>query len=294
MFVRLLACLALFGLAAGAAAQPSSVLPLERPWLGLPQTNVVLNGHVAARMIVDTAASATVIGDDTIARLGLEGRGRPATVSGATGSNAAQYYRLRSLQLGPHLYRRIGAYGLPALAAPVEADGLLGADILRQHVVEFDMPGRRLIFHDPRTDVPALDGRIWDAIATGRRSDGFMLVEVSIGALTMPALIDTGAVQNFINREAARQLGLRFVPESDSIAPITGVSGHVQEINQLEISRFSIGEVEFGASRVGVADLAIFDALELDGPAMLLSAEVLADRRFVIDYPRSRLLIERR
>jgi hypothetical protein len=50
----------------------------------------------------------------------------------------------------------------------------------------------------------------------------------------------------------------------------------------------------FGNSRVGITDLAVFDTLEIGrGPAMLLSADVLADRRFIIDYPRNRLLIAR-
>ena len=57
---------------------------------------------------------------------------------------------------------------------------------------------------------------------------------------------------------------------------------------------FAIGEAGFGPSRLGVVDLAIFDTLGLDhGPAMILSAESLGEHRFVIDYPRSRLLIER-
>ncbi|NNC73589.1 MAG: hypothetical protein HKN78_12040 [Sphingomonadaceae bacterium] len=295
MLSRITLFLALLCAAIAAPAQRSSVLPLERPWLGLPQTGVILNGHVAARMIIDTAASETMLSDATVARLGLESRGRPATVNGATGSNSVEYYRLRSLQVGEHLYRRIGAYGFPQLAAPVEADGLLGADILRRHVVEFDMPRGSLILHNPRTDIRALGDIDWHVIPTSRRADGLMLVRARIGNVTMPALIDTGAVQSFINREAARRLGLRFVPESASIAPITGVSGHVQEMNQMEISRFSIGDVEFGASRMGVGDLSIFDALEIgDGPAMMLSADVLGDRRFVIDYPRGRLLIEQR
>ncbi len=294
MFLRLF--LALTGLyAAIAAPAQAAVLPLETPWLGLPQTEVVLNDRVTAQMIVDTAASGTMLSEDVVERLGLSRAGRSATIAGATGANRADYYRLRSLRLGPYLYRRLGAYGFPQLAAPVESDGLLGADILRRHVVEFDMPGRRLVLHGPRADIGGSNRAAWHMIPTSRRADGLMLVQARIGHVTMPALIDTGAVQSFINREAARRLGLRFVPESASIAPITGVSGHVQNMNQMEISRFSVGDVEFGASRMGVADLAIFDALEVgDGPAMMLSADVLSDRRFVLDYPRGRLLIERR
>lgn len=56
----------------------------------------------------------------------------------------------------------------------------------------------------------------------------------------------------------------------------------VMVMNQLEISHFRI------------TDLAKFDTIKIgDGPAMLLSAEALAKRRFIIDYPRNRLLVER-
>ena len=43
---------------------------------------------------------------------------------------------------------------------------------------------------------------------------------------------------------------------------------------------------------MGIADLAIFDTLEIsDGPAMLLSADAFAGRRFIVDYPRNRILV---
>ena len=110
----------------------------------------------------------------------------------------------------------------------------------------------------------------------------------------MRVRLDTGAVQNIVNHEAARQIGLHLFPDSASREPITGASGHVQDMNQLEISHFRIGNLAFGNSRVGITDLTVFDTLDIgDEPAMLLSAKAFADRRFVIDYPRNRLLIER-
>ena len=293
---RLLGFLLLLGLSAclGAQAPPpsSASLPVSRPWLGLPQVPVTVNGGYRANFIVDSAASGTVLTPRMIGRLGLEGRGERATVSGSTGNASSRFYRLSTLRVGPYLYRRVGAYGLPPDAAPVEADGLLGADTLRRHVVEFDMPRGRMTLHSRMTDLARQRG--WSIIPAGEQPNGFLIVQVRIGGLTMPAIVDTGAVQNFMNHEAARRLGLRFVPGSDSISPITGATGHIQEYNQLEVSRFSIGDIEFGASRMGVADLALFDAMELSGgPAMLLSAESLGNRRFVLDYPRDRLLIER-
>lgn len=293
MIARIL--LLIFGLAMASAspAQRVTSLPLSAPWLGLPQVPVTLNGHVEAHFIVDTAASETVLMDAMIVRLGLAGRGEPAELSGATGSTAIEIYELASIRLGTREYRRLNAISLPRLAAPVESDGLIGADILRRHVVEFDLPGQKLRLFDPRTDF-GLANDNWAIIPFHERVDGLLIISVSIGRVTIPALLDTGASQNIVNHEAAQRLGLHLFPDSDSREPITGASGHVQNMNQIEISRFRIGNLAFGSSRVGITDLTVFDTLGIgDGPAMLLSAEAFADRRFIIDYPRNRLLIER-
>lgn len=274
---------------AGATAPPrvANSVPIERAWLGLIQAPVTLNGAVEARFIVDTAATETVMSDATIARLGLAGSGEPARVHGATGSNDLNYYRLGSLRIGDAVFRDIGAYDLPPLYAEIGADGLIGADILRRHVVEFDLPAGAMRLH-PRG--ARLAGE-WTTAPLLQRRDGFLLTEVRVGSLTMPALVDTGAVHNFINRAAARRLGIALDP--DAFEQIAGASGHVQTMARTELAGFAIGEAAFGPSRLGVVDLAIFETLGLDrGPAMILSAESLGKRRFVIDYPRSRLLIE--
>ncbi len=294
MIFRILLALLLAVFAAAAPAQRVTSIAIEAPWLGLPQVPVTLNDRVSARFIVDTAASETVMTDALIARLGIDRYGQPAHVDGATGRSPLMYYRLARLRLGDRTFRDLGAYNFPSLAAPVGADGLLGADVLRRHVVEFDMPNAQLRLHDRRANLLAGNAHSWDIIPAYQRRDGFLIVDVTIGGLTIPALVDTGAVQNLVNTAAARLLGLRLVPESDSRESITGASGHVQTMNQLDLSGFAIGTTQFGAARLGVVDLAIFETLGMgDRPAMLLSAEALSSKRFVLDYPRSRLLIER-
>lgn len=289
MFARFLA---LFALLAAAPLPAAIVLPVERPWLGLPQVEATLNGRVTGRFIVDTAASETVLTDPMIARLGLR-RGEPAEVTGTTGRAPLERFRLAELALGRRVYSDLGAYSFPRLSAPLGADGLIGADILRRQPVEFDLPNGRLILHDRDPDIVRPAGG-WLEIPAIPQRNGFMLVEVRIGRLTMPALIDTGATQNFVNLPAARALNLRVLPDSQSRTAVTGASGHVQVMNQFELSGFEIGRMRFGASRLGVVDLELFDSLGLgQRPAMILSLEALADRRFVLDYPRSRVLIAR-
>lgn len=291
----LIALAALIGLASAGHAQRVTELPIARPWLGLPQIPVTLNDGVTAHFIVDSAASQTMLSQATIERLRLRPSGLPAELRGATGNTPLDYYRLASLGLGNRRYRELGAFNLPRLASDVRADGLLGADVLRRNVAEFDMPAGRLRLHPRRTDFLRGDppGR-WVNIPAWQRRDGFLIVEARIGGLTLPALIDTGAVQNYVNTAAARALDLEQLPESASETGVFGASGQVQVMNQLDLSGFAVGGAQFGPSRLGVADLALFESLGMAGsPAMILGIEALADRRFVLDYPRSRLLIAR-
>lgn len=289
MLARLLAlCLLLGPIPVGAAV----VLPLERPWLGLPQVEATLNGRITGSFIVDTAASETVLTDRLIAALGLR-RGEPAELTGTTGRAALERYRLAEIALGHRVYSDLGAYGFPRLSAPLGADGLIGADILRRQPVEFDLANDRMILHDRDPDLVRPAGG-WLEIPVARQRNGFLIAEVRIGRLSLPALIDTGATQNFVNLPAARRLDLRILPDSESRTAVTGASGHVQVMNQFDLSGFEMGGMRFGASRLGVVDLELFDSLGLGNrPAMILSLDALADRRFVLDYPRSRILIER-
>ncbi|WP_299321586.1 aspartyl protease family protein [Parasphingopyxis sp.] len=283
----------LLALGTATHAQRGASLALEAPWHGLPQIPVTLNDAVEGRFIVDTAASKTMLSRETVRRLGLAGRGAPARLSGSTGRTATHYHRLASLRLGTRDYRQLTAFEFPRSADIGPVDGLVGADILRDHVLEFDNRHGRFRLLDPRLD-PAHGEDRWAIIPFHERDDGLLILEVTIGRARMPALFDTGAAQNIVNPAAARAIGLRLFPDSASRSAIGGASGHVQEMHQIDISRLSIGDLAFGWTRIGVTDLAIFDALGIgDGPAMLLSAAMLSDRRFIVDYPRDRLLVER-
>lgn len=280
-------------LASTTQAEHAPGLPLDRSWHGLPQIAVTLNGGFDANFIVDTAATKTMLTDAIIGRLGLWGRGVEARVSGSTGSAATRRFSLASLRLGAREFRQVDAFRLPNAVGTNQIGGLIGADILRSHVVEFDFSANRLRLLGTDAEF-GQDGGRWIAIPFRERMDGLLIVSVTIGPVHLPALLDTGASQTIMNHAAARAIGLHLFPDSASREPIGGASGHVQNMHQIQISQFSLGDFAIGWSRIGVADLAIFEAVSIgDRPAMLLSAAAFSDRRFIIDYPRDRLLIQR-
>jgi hypothetical protein len=146
------------GLATTAPAQRFTSLAVERPWLGLPQVQVVLNGRVAGRFIVDSGASRTTVTSRMVSALGLTGQGDLARVNGTTGSTSTRLFRLDSLTLDRQVYRGLRAYAIPPSSQPMEFDGIVGADILRHHVAEFDLQRGLLSLHSPYADFPRAKG----------------------------------------------------------------------------------------------------------------------------------------
>lgn len=293
ILARLFVLILLLSAYGPAQAQRVTSLALDTGWHGLPQVSVTLNGSVDAHFVIDTAASKTIVSGATMGRLGLSDPGEPARLSGSTGQGSVHRFTLASLRIGAREYRGLRAFTLPHLTRSAPIDGLIGADILRDYVVEFDLPrGRARLFG--QHDEIVRDERDWILVPFSERADGLLILAVSIGPLRVPALFDTGATQSIMNHATARELGLHLFPDSASREAIGGASGHVQQMHQINISRFSLGEFTVERSSMGVADLAIFDTLEIgDRPAVLLSAAALSGRRFIIDYPRDRLLIAR-
>lgn len=272
-------------------SQRVTSLALAAPWHGLPQISVTLNGQVDGRFIVDTAASRTMLAQHTVGRLGLSGQGSPARMRGSTGSAPIEFFNLASLRIGGREYQQLGAYSLPRFSGSAHNDGLIGADILRHHVVDFDLPGNRLRLFQAESDF-LRDGDGWIAIPFHERADGLLIVPVTIGAIEMPALFDTGAAHSIMNPIAARETGLSSARQTAAPSAIAGASGHAIAMYRVAMDRFSVGDFTVEHSAMGVADLAIFETLELNrGPAMLLSADAFAGRRFIVDYPRNRLLV---
>ena len=287
----LLAIVILMSVVAASYSQRVTSMALSAPWHGLPQISVMLNDRVEGRFIVDTAASKTMLTHRMVGQLGLAGVGQPARMLGSTGNAAIEFFNLASLRIGAREFRQLGAYSLPAFAGSDHGDGLIGADILRQHVVDFDLPGNRLRLFAADTDF-AGSGEQWIAIPFHERADGLLIVPVTVGRIEMPALFDTGAAHSIMNHAAAEQTGVHAYLATASRGAIGGASGHAIAMQQIQLDRFTVGNLGVDETRMGIADLAIFDTLELgDGPAMLLSADAFAGRRFIVDYPRNRILV---
>lgn len=282
------AAAALAALALGAS--PAAAEPLQRLENGLPVAEVRLEGRGPYRFVIDTAATRTSLLPGYWAAAG----GRPAavgaqTIHGAGGPTQIDLIPVSTLTTGGREAQNLQAYALPASAVDkLGVQGVLGADVLSQHVFVLD--------------APRLDWRLEDKMAGDDlqlSSAAFTLddamtpqLSVLVDGKAIPAIIDTGAARSIMNWAAGRALGVD--PADPNLQPggtARGVGGELAVVRRRFESLAITGEAQREVE-LRIADLPVFAALGLgDGPAIIVGMDLLADRRLVIDYPNRRLYL---
>lgn len=277
-----------------AQAELSAQRPLEILPSGHPVVLVGLDGLPPKRFVLDTAASTTSI----MPRLRTEmpeiiAKSDGAPLHGASGSTEVETTIVDRVHVAGRTFRKRELLLLPP--GPTDklgTDGILGADIVADYVVEIDMAGRRWRMTE------AVEP---DTLAGIAGSAPFVLddqraprLTVRLNGMDMPAVLDTGARGTIVNWAAARAIGLSL--DSPGVARATdikGASNHATASIEAPLDEVAIGAVKIANPRVRVADLPVFKVLGFkpEQPAVILGIDMFADRRFVIDHPGLRLHI---
>lgn len=272
-----------------AAGEPLEILPS-----GHPVVRVSIDGTAPKRFVIDTAASSTTI----MPKLRAEMPGLVASLSddpldGAAGRSDVETAVVKEVRVAGLTFPSPELLLLPP--GPTDhlgIDGILGADIIADFVVEMDMPGRRWRM------TPAVEAGMLDGLPA---SVPFVLDDMRAPRLTIrldgvevPAILDTGARGTIINWAAARAIGLS--PDSPGLAKasdIKGATNHAMPSVEAPIAALSIGDARVEGRKVRIADLSVFKVLGFtpEQPAVILGIDMFADRRFVIDHPGLRLHI---
>ena len=236
-----------------------------------------------ARLLLDTGAQGTLLTTDTVAALGLPRSARTATrlqgVGGAV-SNADAY---ADLTLGSvDLSRRFPAANIPGLG------GLVGADVLSNYDVEFDLPARHVrLWRAPgcgAADLPWAGPR---ATVPLRVSGGLLRVTVALNGHDVPALLDSGAGRSLVQTDAALRAGVP--PAALAADPVTiarGVDGGAIGVHAHRFATLSVGADQVANASVGVADF------DLDATEMLLGVDWLRSRRVWVSYRTGQLFVQ--
>jgi predicted aspartyl protease len=293
------AALCLF-VAAFVVQRPAPVaLPVERA-SNVFFVRATVNGQGPFSFTVDTGATLTVIDPSTARRAGLavHAAGRRHVGVGADETD-----------LLTTTGATIEIAGLPAFSpprlyvVPVQAnahplghavDGVLGTDVLRGYVVEFDYAASRVTLSAPRGGrrgaagddgvAITLHGNVLVAPATIALPDGaevpsrLLLDTGSNGSLTLttPFVRRHGLADRFPARRASAAIGINGM----SISPVI----------QLQSIAFGAALIRGPDAALSKTGAGLHASTDFDG---ILGAELLRGFRVVIDYPGQRLRLVR-
>jgi predicted aspartyl protease len=166
------------------------------------------------RLVVDTGAERTTISDAVANRLGLPQDPRHTTQSlGIGGTTTATDVTISRLVLGgvrfPVDRIAVGSFKLQTQRG-LNADGLLGADILLAFDMDIDVPGGALTLYRSRVcpDArPPWKEAAVEIVGVRARKDR-LLLPIELDNVAGMAILDTGAQRNIVGQDMARRMAL--------------------------------------------------------------------------------------
>jgi len=253
-----------------------------------------INGK-KVHLVVDSGAERTTISDAAAGRLGLPHDPRYVNRSlGVGGVTTMTDVAIERLVLGgvhfPVNRIAVGSFRLQT-ARGLNADGLLGADILLAFDMDIDVPGGKLTLYRRRICLnmrPPWAEPAIEIIGVRARKDR-LLVPFELDHLSGLAILDTGAQGNVIGVEMARRMGLGAQTLAQDPAVRQHGVGPGETISRLhQFSLLRIGPVVEEAPRITVlpSDFGIGDAL--------LGEEFLQGRRVWLSFRNRQIFVSKR
>lgn len=187
-----------------------------------PLVTVWVNGHPAS-MIFDTGASRTAFTRAGAAALGLApGRQESGHIVGVGGSQPLLVTNVDRIGLSFVQYS-----GIPAAvvqvgdgATPSGTEGFLGADLLHYYDVDLDLPHNLIRLYQGKACEGALPGwTSWDGVVPfdPGQPGHHVIVTATLAGRPVSVLLDTGAQDNGLRREAALRMGVPPAELSDNL-----------------------------------------------------------------------------
>lgn len=278
-----------------AAADVQAVVhtPLYRDTRGRPTIDTRFNGQPPVRMVVDTAAQMSLVGQPLIQELGLPGLGEGMTVNGVAGQTQAELYGVDRFATDLFDVEGVALLAMPN-ANVTEARGIVGMEMFSQGRLEFDLTANRLTLGpSARPDgFVAVQGRLNEA--------GLLTVPVEIDGVAFDALVDTGAGVSVASGGALRALGWSDDdPRLKAAGTIRGATQHQTAIRSGRVGRIKLGPVNFRdidlifADAPATAETPIASSEEgAERPSLILGSDLLnALQAYAIDFSQGQLQI---
>lgn len=255
-----------------------------------PMVGTFVNGLGPFPFIIDTGASKSVIYRGLTAMTGMNAiPNRSRRIITATGYKRVLVYPVTDFYVLGRTLKVEETVALPDIIGS-DAKGLIGVDMLAEHTLFMDIQGGQASLEvssgEPRDES-------WVMVQGRPVAYGSLALEVNIGGLDVPVIVDTGASDTVINTA-----GLEAVKRSaDGIQRETiraSISGGQQMVfTALRVSSFNVGAFSRENMRLVVSDVPVFTLLGAkDVPAIILGMDLLGEQPFAIDFKTWRLYIK--
>ena len=275
-----LAAVAAGNSAAAADCAPARLATVKAEFMsdGRMKIPVMVEGHPLS-FLLDTGGVSTTIKWDLARAMGLPVKQTPRRLKGVAGSILNFALAGENFSVGE---LRVENRPIYVESRPLfEADGTLGADILRDYDVEIDMAQNSVSLY--AAGYCAAPGWLGSAIAMERAPGGHVRVPVKIDGATLMAVLDTGAATSMIGMRAAARLGIH--PGSPELNPAGGAGRY--RVYAYPFQSLELGGVTVKNPRIAIAE----DGL-IPGYDLVLGIDALRRTRFTIAYGSNRLYIK--
>jgi predicted aspartyl protease len=215
-----------------------------------------------ATMVMDTGAERTTLTETAVTRLRLRrDLHHPTNTVGIGGASASYEAVLDDFAVGvfrlPVERVAVGTFPLPEIAG-IQADGLLGADILLAFDLDIDLPARRLTIYRAR---PCADSRppwtvpYFSVEGVAMRRDR-LVVPLAVNGAAGRAVLDTGAQRTVIRPEFAALGGVtQAMLDADPSSLMRGASREQASFRLHRFDTLRIGTETAHGVRLPVARL---------------------------------------
>jgi hypothetical protein len=198
-----------------------------------------------------------------------------------TDRNIVDRVKVDELTLGPSTIRNLE---LPALRErDIGGAGMIGIDALVRQRLLMDFEKETIKVEDATKPVKALPGDI--VVVAQLKRGQLILTQVSVGGISLEAVIDTGS-QITIGNLALRDKLLRRNRHKFQTVTATGVTGKTLPLQLAQIDELRLGRVTLRNVPMAFADVPPFEVFGLsDRPALLLGTDLLETfRRVSLDF----------
>ncbi|WP_188657752.1 aspartyl protease family protein [Sphingomonas metalli] len=272
------------------ATATGSAAPLTIAASGHPVAPVSVDEGRPAAFIIDTGAEGSAV-----YRWFAESRHLPEAgeerLDGQTGAATLPMRQVQTMAIDRARSRPLQLVELADQPDRRDIAGVLGLDVMRGSLVEFDFAHRRVLFHEH-----AMAGRLRRSLGkpihATKVTGGLLAIPVVLNGTAGMAVIDTGARESRANEAFAARASL--APLDVPLRAIRGANDKAAQLRTAQVRTMRLSNQNLGATTIKVADLSIFETFGwADSPAMLLGFDHLRRFRLVVDADRGEIWLAR-